>query len=332
MLLAIASIISISPGWSATDASARAAVVRVETAIDPISAGPGLAAELARRPSAGLAPRPPWTSYQAEVARRLRIGSMGTGFFVSSDGYLVTNAHVVLSGVRYRSLHFTQAEWDSMKRLLNGIRDVWVTVGEGPSTSPGAGEDERSYLAEPIAVDEYLDLAVLRVARPPGDSAQFAYLPLADSDQVKVGDPVRALGYAEEGFQDTSGEILSLITGQQVHERMNIVRGTDPVTGRETITVSGTSPGPVMRLHHNAPVGHGNSGGPILDAHGRVIGVAYALIAERTPGAEDEPALSGLNLAIASNVLKRFLANQSVPFVASDASAPEPALPMEPEP
>jgi S1-C subfamily serine protease len=315
-LSAVCAFASQASGVAAT----REAVVRVEAAIDPMSSGPAFAADLAARQV--------WTPYQAEIARRLRIGSAGTGFFVNSQGYLVTNAHVILSGVRYRGLHFTREQWDSLALLLGLIRDIWVTVGEG--------EGERSYVAEPVAISEELDLAVLRVIRPPGDpstssgsprpirapegagprgdQAEFDHLALADSDAVKVGDRVRALGFAEDGFQDTSGEVLSLITGHEVHERMNIVRSVDPVTGRELITVSGTSPGPVMRLHHDAPVGHGSSGGPIVDANGRVIGVAYALIAERGPDLEDESAGPGLNLAIASNALKRFLASQSVGF------------------
>ncbi|MFB3880197.1 MAG: S1C family serine protease [Armatimonadota bacterium] len=279
-------------------AAPRDAVVRVEAAIDPVSAGPAFAADLSARQV--------WSPYEAEIARRLRIGSAGTGFFVNSDGYLVTNAHVVLGGVRYRGLHFTGEQWDSLTLLLSLIRDIWVTAGEG--------EDERSYVAEPVAISEELDLAVLRVIRPPCDRTSFGYLPLANSDGVRLGDGVSALGFPEDGFQESSGHVLSLISGREVHERMSIVRRTDPLTGREVVTVSGTSPGPVVRLHHDAPVGHGSSGGPILDADGRVIGVAYALIAERNPDLDEESLGPGLNLAIASNVLKRFLSGQSVGF------------------
>jgi S1-C subfamily serine protease len=297
LILLAAAIASVSAAGASND-DARSAVVRVEVGVDPLSAGPGLAAELAARQ--------PWTAYQAEVARRLRIGSSGTGFFVNSRGDVVTNAHVVLSGVRYRGLHFTRAEWDSMARLLEAIREVWVTVGEGP--------EERSYPAVPMAVAEDLDLAVLRISLPPEEQTRFSFLPIGSSDRLAVGARVRALGFPENGFQETSGEILSLITGSAVHQQMNLVRRVDPATGRETITVSGTSLGPVNRLQHSAPVGHGSSGGPILDQQGRAVGVAYGFLSDRRPDSEEEAGVEGLNLAIASNVLKRFLSSQGVAF------------------
>jgi len=291
-------LISLSlPAWAAPG-DLRTAVVHIEAAVDPTSAGPGLASDLTARQ--------PWTAYEAELARRLRIGSSGTGFFVNSSGDLVTNAHVLLSGVRYRGLHFTQAEWDSMSRTLLSLRDIWVTVG--------VGEEERSYLAVPLAVAEDLDLAVLRVSLPPGEAAAFTSLPIADSDALTVGQPVRAPGYPDTEFQETSGRLLSLIRGTAVHEPMQLVRRADPSTGQEIVTVSGTSPGPIGRLQHDAPVGHGSSGCPLLDARGGVIGVGYALLSDRRPDPKEAAGLAGLNLAIASNVLKRFLRDHSIAF------------------
>ncbi|MDH4180360.1 MAG: serine protease, partial [Armatimonadota bacterium] len=202
-----------SPG--AVDSALRAAVVRVESALDPTSLGPDLAAQLTARQ--------PWTPYAAEIARRLEMGSTGTGFFVNSRGDLVTNAHVLLSGVRYRGLRFTHAEWDSMALLLNAIRDIWVTVGEG--------EEARTYLAVPVAIAEELDLAVLRIRRPPRDASEFTPLPIGSSASLRVGDPIHALGFPQDEFQSAPGEVLSLIRGTQVHEQMQLVGRTDPQTG-----------------------------------------------------------------------------------------------------
>jgi S1-C subfamily serine protease len=274
----------------------RPAVVQVESDIDAFSLGPDLNAELAARQ--------PWTAYEAELARRLRLGSTGTGFFVNARGDLVTNAHVVLSGVRYRTLPFPQSEWDSLTSLLTAIRDVWVTVGEG--------EQARCYVAVPVAIAEDLDLAVLRVALPPGDETKFSYLTIGSSDALRAGQAVTVLGFPENEFQASAGEILSLIYGSHVHEEMTLVRRGSGEPGQPPVTVSGSTPGPVVRLQHNAPTGHGSSGSPLLDAKNRVIGLAYATLVARSPDrVVPEP---DLNLAIASDVIKRFLKSHAVPF------------------
>ena len=278
------------------DPCVRSAVVRIEVTADPISFAPDLSAELAARQ--------PWTPYEAEIAHRLRVLSRGTGFFVNGDGFLVTSAHVVLTGTRRRARNFTHSQWDSLSRLQSVLRDVWVTVGEGDAT--------RSYLASPVIIDESLDLAVLRVDLPPGAQTRFKPLAIASSGTIGVGQPVRALGFPEEDFEATSGEILSLIHGARVHDDLLTVCRVDPDTGEETITVSGTSAGPLARLHHSAPTGHGSSGGPVLDSRNRVLGVAYAILSESAPTTENSR--NDLNLAIAANVLKQFLRSHAISF------------------
>jgi S1-C subfamily serine protease len=273
----------------------RQAVVSIEIDTDIFSLGPALSAELKARQ--------PLTPYEGELARRIRLGSTGTGFFVNADGDLVTNAHVFLSGVRYRTLPFTQNQWESMARLLSTLRDAWITVGDGDSA--------RTYAANPVALDENLDLAVLRIARPPGDQAVFTALPIGASHSLRVGQAVTALGFPENGFQASAGAVISLIHGAHVHEEMRLVRPSSSTSGQPAVTVSGSSQGPVVRLQHSAPTGHGSSGGPLLDATNRVIGVCYASLVDRSqPGSEE----IGLNLAIASDVLKRFLKEHAIPF------------------
>jgi S1-C subfamily serine protease len=147
------------------------------------------------------------------VAAPVRMGAVGTGFFIDSSGYVVTNSHVILSGVRYRDLRFAGAEWESMRRLLITVRDIWITVGEG--------EEQRDYLAEPVLIAEDMDLAVLRVAAPPGQPAAFTPLPLARSEGLRVGDAVLSLGFPDDEFQASRGRVLSLIQGYQVNEEMD---------------------------------------------------------------------------------------------------------------
>lgn len=273
----------------------RQAVVSIEIDTDLFSLGPALAAEAKAHQ--------PLTPYEGELLRRLNLGSTGTGFFVNASGDLVTNAHVFLSGVRYRALPFTQHQWDSMARLLSTVQDAWVTVGEGDSA--------RTYAAKPVAVDEGLDLAVLHLTRPPGDEGAFTALPIAASHSLRVGQAVTALGFPENEFQASAGAVISLIHGAHVHEEMQLVRPSSSAPGQPPITVRGSSQGPIVRLQHSAPTGHGSSGGPLLDGRSRVIGVCYASLVDHTqPEAEE----LDLNLAIASDVLKQFLREHGIPF------------------
>ena len=281
----------------AVEAGLRAAVVRLEAGVDPTSGGPALVRALAARK------RP--TPYERELLRRLKVGAVGTGFFVNSDGCLVTNAHVVLSGVRYRKLRLSQTEWDSLRLVLLAYRDLWVTVGEG--------SEARDYLARPVAISEDLDLAILKVGLPPGEAAGFAFLPMARSSALRVDDQVLSLGFPEYEFRSSRGHILSLIQGKTAHEDMQLVQSTDPETGETITTVSGVSPGPVLRFQHNAPTGHGSSGGPLLNADGQVIGVAYALLSETDPEGNTE-LRSDLNLGLASDMLMRLLKENRVAF------------------
>jgi S1-C subfamily serine protease len=283
-----------SAGAQTTSPLLRAAVVRVEAAVDPFSLGPDLAADLGSQTR--------WTSYEKELGRRLAMGGTGTGFFINQEGDLLTNAHVVLSGVRFRGLHFSSREWDSMRLLLKSVRDIWVTVGEG--------EESRSYLAVPVALAEDLDLAVLRVVTPPSDPTAFVPLAIRRSPELRVGEKLSALGFPNDGFVATSGEILSLIRGPEVHSDMSIVQTVDPRTGEASIRVAGPPTGPVGRLQHSAPTGHGSSGGPLVDSQGHVIGIAYALLSDGNGETRAD-----LNLGIISSVIVEFLQGHGIRFV-----------------
>jgi serine protease Do len=84
-----------------------------------------------------------------------RGSSLGSGFIISSDGFVVTNNHVVASG------------GDIIIRLARGSEHAAKLVGTDPST----------------------DLALLKI-----DSSNLAVLPLGDSDRLQVGEPVMAIG------------------------------------------------------------------------------------------------------------------------------------------
>jgi S1-C subfamily serine protease len=127
--------------------------------------------------------------------------------------------------------------------------------------------------AEVVGTDPSTDLAVLRVAAPAG---LLSPLGLADSSAVKVGDPVLALGspFGLEGTI-TAGIVSAL------HREM---------TAPNNFVITDT-------IQTDAAINHGNSGGPLLDRRGRVIGVNAQI--ESESGGSD-----GVGFAIPSNTVR----------------------------
>jgi S1-C subfamily serine protease len=127
--------------------------------------------------------------------------------------------------------------------------------------------------AELVGSDPSTDLAVLRVDAPDG---LLSPLRLADSSAVDVGDPVLALGspFGLEGTI-TSGIVSAL------HREM---------TAPNNFQILDT-------IQTDAAINHGNSGGPLLDSRGRVIGVNAQI--ESESGGSD-----GVGFAIPSNTVR----------------------------
>ncbi len=141
----------------------------------------------------------------------------GSGFFLTSDGYIVTNYHVVSKG----SVFSVQ--------LYDGTRLDATLIG-------GSETD---------------DLAVLKV-----EGRQFPAAVLGDSAVVRVGDKAIVIG-------NPSGTDASWTTTQGIISALN----------RE-ITVSGNGyMEEITMLQTDAPVNPGNSGGPLCNDRGEVIGV-----------------------------------------------------------
>lgn len=147
----------------------------------------------------------------------------GSGFFVSKDGYVVTNAHVVSD------------------------EDADYTVFTN---------DEQRYSAQVVAVDDVLDVAVLKV-----EGTDFSFLEFGDSDKLRLGQAVIAIGNALGEFRNT------VSTG--------VVSGLS----RSILASSGAGMSEALEnvIQTDAAINPGNSGGPLLDLSGRVIGVNVAV-------------------------------------------------------
>ncbi|MSO78378.1 MAG: PDZ domain-containing protein [Acidimicrobiia bacterium] len=162
---------------------------------------------------------------------------------------------------------------------------VAITVGQGPGTGAGgagtgfvitadgfivtnnhvvegqtrievAFTDGETMSARTVGRDPSVDLAVLKV-----DGTNLAFIELGDSDAVQVGDEVVAIGNA-----------LALEGG------LSVTRGIISGTNRTVRTNEGSTL--VGMLQTDAAINFGNSGGPLIDAEGRVIGVNTAIDAD----------------------------------------------------
>jgi putative serine protease PepD len=145
--------------------------------------------------------------------------SAGTGLIVTSDGEIVTNAHVV-------------ADADTVNVRL-----------------PGESEPR---LGAVVAVDASNDLALVRI-----DATGLAAATFADPADIRVGDEVVAIGYALDLDGDPS-----------------VTRGVVSALDRTLSTRAGALNGLIQT---DAAISSGNSGGPLIDAFGRVVGINTAV-------------------------------------------------------
>lgn len=136
--------------------------------------------------------------------------SQGSGFIISSDGLVLTNAHVVREA-----------------------REVNVTLA-----------DRREFKARVLGADATTDVAVLRI-----DAKGLPVVRLGDAQQLQVGDPVLAIG-SPFGLEQTA------------------TQGIVSAKGR---SLPGDTAVPFIQT--DAAVNPGNSGGPLLDASGAVVGI-----------------------------------------------------------
>lgn len=189
------------------------------------------------------------------IARGSKGEARGTGFYISSDGKVATNHHVIAGANVIRVKH----------------------------------EDGKVYTVQRvIARNDRVDLAILQVnnrrARP---------LTLGDSDKVQRGQEICVIGSP-----------LGVLEGSVTTGIVSAVR----TVGR------------FRMIQISAPISQGNSGSPVLNRRGEVIGVATAVLREG----------QNLNLAVPVNYLKRLRAGQAItPAPATPAEEHEPIAPQK---
>ena len=171
----------------------------------------------------------------------------GTGIIIDAQGTILTNNHVVA-----------------------GATNLEVTFSDKSTAS-----------AEVVGTDPGNDLAVIRADV---SDEKLTAATLGDSDAIRVGDPVLALGNPFE-LEGT------------------LTQGIVSATGRTFSSGQGTRPIRNM-IQTDAALNPGNSGGPLLDCQGKVIGVDSAL---ENPTGQDVNV--GIGFAVPINTAKRFMSD-----------------------
>jgi putative serine protease PepD len=173
----------------------------------------------------------------------------GTGVIVSSDGYIVTNAHVVADAT-----------------------SITVTLSNG-----------KTYTAAVVNADTTKDLAIIKISGVSGLTAAT----FADADGVAVGDSVIAIGNAEGYGGDPT------VTEGIVSAKNRSLASTGADESSSALT---------GLLQTDAALNPGNSGGPLVNATGDVIGINVAI----ATGTTDEPA-QNIGFAIPSTVVTSYI-------------------------
>jgi len=158
--------------------------------------------------------------------------------------------------------------------------------------------------AKVLAWDNGLDLALIQMEDPPSGAAALS---LGDPEDMMVGDRVAAIGHPEQGG------LWTLTTGVV----STVVANLGGVKGKNA-------------LQTDASINRGNSGGPLLNAYGDIVGV-NTLMSRK---AADGLAITAVNFAVRSDVAKSWMANNgaSLAFAKVEDAAAKPAVPAAAHP
>jgi serine protease Do len=156
--------------------------------------------------------------------RGMTVPSSGSGFIMDRQGNILTNNHVV-----------------------RDADEITVTL-----------LDKRTFKARVVGQDPATDVAVIRI-NAPGD---LPVLPIGDSDRLKVGEWVLAMG-------NPLGELQGTVTAGIVSAR-----------GRSALNIAGGTPDYQDFIQTDASINFGNSGGPLVNLRGEAIGINTAINAQ----------------------------------------------------
>ncbi|MCA9297620.1 MAG: trypsin-like peptidase domain-containing protein [Phycisphaerales bacterium] len=183
--------------------------------------------------------------YGEAVVKVMTPSGLGSGFVVHPEGYAITNAHVIQGETRLKCTVWEQTEHELRRRTIEDV--------------------------EIIAVNNHIDLALIKMEHPDGDPFAFVYI--QEAEDLNAGQGVFAIGNPLGLERTLSRGVIS--TTQRNFEGITFIQ-TD------------------------TQINPGNSGGPLFNDRGQVIGVTNMGI----------PMGEGLNFAIPARYVRDFIRNR----------------------
>jgi putative serine protease PepD len=198
-------------------------------------------------------------------------GGSGSGVFLTADGYILTNTHV-------------------------------VTL-DGQTTNPTVEVqtyDKKTYEAKIVGTDPKNDLAVIKIT----GTGSFTPIEFADSSKLNVGDPVVAIG-APLGLSATvtAGVISAL------NRTISVADSSAPDSGQGGLQLwnggSGSAPVSLRVIQTDAAINPGNSGGALVNSKGQLIGINVAIASTGSSSSGAQSGNIGVGFSIPANVAAR---------------------------
>ncbi len=183
-------------------------------------------------------PRSIWDLYRGNEGGRALQGA-GSGVIISPDGYIVTNNHVI-----------------------KGASEVEVTLN-----------NNQTYTAEIIGVAESTDIALLKI-----DAEELDYIPFGDSNNVRLGEWVLAVG-------------------NPFNLKSTVTAGIISATARDLNTYDAT---PQSFIQTDAAINPGNSGGALVNIKGELVGINTAITSQTG-------SYIGYAFAVPSNITRKIV-------------------------
>ena len=164
----------------------------------------------------------------------------GSGIIMSEDGYILTNAHVVEGAQEINVV------------LPSNYSNTSETSDSGDTKSSDESEDNLTYTAELVGADNQTDIAVLKIKAEGLTAAEFG-----TSADLQIGEAAIVIG------NPVSMSFANSVTA-------GIISATD-----RTLTIEDRT---INYIPTDAAINGGNSGGPLINAYGQVIGIASARV------------------------------------------------------